>query len=370
MVSTLSCSRPCSALIPIIAAALAFPVGAQAADTLKFSPSKLAFGGKALGEASELTAVLKNATQADITILSAKLKGKAGYSFATTCGKVLKAKKKCAYIVKYEPEALASALAVLQVETSDPVFSLVSLKVSGNLYPMLNDTGITQCGGSSAHNKGLACPVKDSPRQDAEYGRDVTANDDADGHAGFSFTKLDSNGKPLPPGAAEWDCVRDNVTGLIWEKKTARDRVVGNQGLHDADDRYTWYSTDAGNNGGFVGTAGTVSVCFGYLASVATLCDTEAYVNRVNLVSWCGFRDWRLPSFTELNGLMDQGVGPALQPHIDQAYFPDGAYGNYWTASPYAGIPGWVWHIDFGYGVPNFASSNFPRSARLVRGGP
>ena len=70
------------------------------------------------------------------------------------------------------------------------------------------------CDGST---NGLSCPVTDYPDQDAQYGRDFNNKDDSDGHAGFSFTKLDAN---------------------------------GNEGLHDADDRYNWYTTDTSNDGG------------------------------------------------------------------------------------------------------------------------
>jgi len=82
----------------------------------------------------------------------------------------------------------------------------------------LNDTGITTCSNETENN--LTCPQTDYPGQDAEYGRDVTHNDDSDGHAGFSFTKIDENGDDLPASATSWNCVRDNVTGLIWEVKT------------------------------------------------------------------------------------------------------------------------------------------------------
>jgi len=59
----------------------------------------------------------------------------------------------------------------------------------------LNDTGITAC--SNEGQNGLPCPLATHPGQDGDSGRDATANDDRDGHAGFSFTKLDANGKPL-----------------------------------------------------------------------------------------------------------------------------------------------------------------------------
>ena len=47
----------------------------------------------------------------------------------------------------------------------------------------------------------LTCPVDGYPWQDAQDGRDKTHDDDSDGHAGFSFTKLDANGNALAASA-------------------------------------------------------------------------------------------------------------------------------------------------------------------------
>jgi len=93
----------------------------------------------------------------------------------------------------------------------------------------LNDTGITQCADVSTN--GLSCPVTNYPNQDAQHGRDVTANDDSDGHAGFSFTKLDTNGNELLANATDWSCVKDNVTGLIWEVKQGGNGTTVNLNL-------------------------------------------------------------------------------------------------------------------------------------------
>ncbi len=89
----------------------------------------------------------------------------------------------------------------------------------------------------------MACPVATYPGQDAEYGRDATHNDNSDGHAGFSFTKLDANGNTLPTTALSWSCVKDNVTGLIWEVKT------DDSGLQDMGNIYSWYNPDNNANG-------------------------------------------------------------------------------------------------------------------------
>lgn len=108
--------------------------------------------------------------------------------------------------------------------------------VRGGLTGRLNDTGITQCADGATN--GLTCPVTDYPDQDAQYGRDFEVNDDSDGHAGFSFTKLDEKGNELLANATNWSCVKDNVTGLIWEVKQGGNGMIGDEGLHDGDDRY------------------------------------------------------------------------------------------------------------------------------------
>jgi hypothetical protein len=91
----------------------------------------------------------------------------------------------------------------------------------------LNDTGINTC--SNNTKNGLSCPVTGFPGQDAQYGRDKTLNNNANGHAGFSFTKISSTGIALAANARIWNCVQDNVTGLLWEGKT------NDGGLHDMD---------------------------------------------------------------------------------------------------------------------------------------
>lgn len=95
----------------------------------------------------------------------------------------------------------------------------------------LNDTGTVLCGdypyqGSGEHNNTLtnrtgtdAQGAEIPPGQDATSGRDVTDNDDHDGHAGFSFTKLSATSEALEVSATTWSCVKDNLTGLIWENK-------------------------------------------------------------------------------------------------------------------------------------------------------
>jgi len=74
-----------------------------------------------------------------------------------------------------------------------------------------------QCGVCVGGN--TDCTGVEIDAQDCSHGRDVTNNGDPGGHAGFSFTKLDSNGVPLANqnvdySTTPWVCVKDNVTGL------------------------------------------------------------------------------------------------------------------------------------------------------------
>ncbi|CAK0770580.1 hypothetical protein CCP3SC15_410001 [Gammaproteobacteria bacterium] len=218
----------------------------------------------------------------------------------------------------------------------------------------LNDTGITTCSNSSQN--GLACPVGGFSGQDAQVGRDANSatNSATDGHAGFSFTKLDANGNTLAASAANWSCVKDNVTGLIWEVKT------NDGGLHDKDNTYTWYNPNANTNGGNAGTSdGGTCTGGGY-------CDTDGFVQAVNAQGWCGHNDWRMPTVRELRGIADlDGRSPA----IDSNFFPNTNASNFWSGSPVAGFSNNAWYVYFNYGDDNWSFRNNLFAVRLVRAG-
>jgi hypothetical protein len=227
---------------------------------------------------------------------------------------------------------------------------------------LLNDTGIVTC--STSNTNGLACPLADYPGQDGDHGRDLDYPDASDGHAGFSYTKIDGNGNDLPASASQWSCVRDNVTGLMWENKT------DDGGLHDWDWHYTWYEPDNSKNGGFVGYPNGGS-CVGTSGG----CDTHGFVQAVNRAGWCGHRDWRMPTVEELEGLVSFD---RINPAIDTAYFPFTASYWYWAASPSAAYIAYArgaafldgaWTVHFGVGHSVSHGRNYRVAVRLVRGG-
>lgn len=138
---------------------------------------------------------------------------------------------------------------------------------------LLNDTGVLTVTGTTAES-------------DASYGRDANAEKlyragSSSFEDGFDFTKLDSEGKALTDSTiSDWQCTRDNVTGLVWTK------------------------AEKGN-----------------------------YPTSINSTA-CGKSNWRLPSINEALSIMNYGRSQNYA--MDTAYFFDGVslsqYDAIWTA--------------------------------------
>lgn len=130
-------------------------------------------------------------------------------------------------------------------------------------------------------------------------------------------------------------CVKDSVTGLVWEgKETSGDR------------RGTRVLTNLGN-----GLAG----------------DASGYVAAVNASALCGYTDWRLPTLLELTTLQD--LGQSATPRVRAASFPNTSDSYYWTSEIYASDSGYAWISAFSIaGLSNFVTRSSSYSVRLVRG--
>lgn len=242
----------------------------------------------------------------------------------------------------------------------------INVRIRPMPTPLLNDTGVLQ----QATNSALTLAQQnDFPGQDGQKGADVIDKNGfiekaGRGKAGFDFTRLNANGDEQDADVAQWSCVRDNVTGLVWEVKT-------NDGtLQDNSFTYTWYSEE--NNGGFAGDqAGTNASC------LLNTCNTSAYVEAINTQGLCGFYDWRLPTHQELFSLMHLGLRDSTA--IDDDYFPNtGVFSSqplwYWTSVPSAdGVSSDdarnAWALDFNSGVDNFLNKSSAGKVRLVRAG-
>ena len=115
-------------------------------------------------------------------------------------------------------------------------------------------------------------------------------------------------------------CVKDMVTGLIWEGKTASGaRAGGNQYTHYDDVNHSQYYT-----GSFPFVKPTT-------AQVAAPTNTIGYQNMVNGSGLCGSGAWRLPTIAELSALRAASLG--IGSSGAAAWLPNAA-NFYWSASP------------------------------------
>jgi hypothetical protein len=128
------------------------------------------------------------------------------------------------------------------------------------------------------------------------------------------------------------DCVKDNVTGLIWEGKPLQGpRAVGNE--------YTNLDNNAAN-------------------------DASTYVKEVNASRLCGFDDWRLPTLNELYGIVH--LGKQFPPYIDQGWFEATAVRAYWASGRLGDTRGMT--MSFSTKVARTMEGTSTFSLRLVRG--
>ena len=222
---------------------------------------------------------------------------------------------------------------------------LLLLDTAPAVFPRpLNDTGITW-GGDYPEGNNATCTSNIDASQDCHQGRDATHNDPTDGHGGFSYTKLDHSGNSLPASAITWSCVRDNVTGLVWEGKT------DDGGIHDKDNTYRW--------------GGKTALGTGYGTYYP---DWDTLVDGSNTERLCGFSDWRVPTHSELQGLVHYGRS---NPAIDTGYFPNTPASHFWSSSPSGYSMYSAWYVSFSYGatIYNGSRSTDRYSVRLVRSG-
>ena len=237
--------------------------------------------------------------------------------------------------------------------------------------PALNDTGISW-DGSYESNKDQTC-AKSNTIQDCHFGRDVTHNDHSNGHAGFDFTKLDADGNELTiqnvkwsdfgyeSDGTRWSCVRDNVTGLVWEVKTSdgespsgSNPTVSVNNIHHKDNLYRW--------GGVTAIGHDHNEREGNYSD-----DWDFLVNGSNNDKLCGYDDWRSPTTEELQSIVDYS---RIRPSIDRSYFPNTPVdGTFWASSPDSSRSEYAWIVYFNFGSTHSYYRNYTRRLRLVRGG-
>jgi hypothetical protein len=224
------------------------------------------------------------------------------------------------------------------------LFENVAYYVIDSSYLPIPHTGVTdqQCyeAGSGAV---VACGS----------GTAMSLNGQQDGHrTAINAMTFSEVSKPGGGTYTRSECVKDEVTGLIWEGKTSA-------GLRAGDNTYSNYD-DVTKSQRSDGTPPTQ-------AQVAAGTNTVGYANAVNASALCGFTDWRVPTVHELRGIFDYGLDGSAT-----AWFPNSQSGFavYWTSSGDAQNAHRAWQFNFldGSEDPLQYRASAAR-ARLVRGG-
>lgn len=226
------------------------------------------------------------------------------------------------------------------------------------LANVLPHTGITgaQCLQAGSDDLVPCTTAGASALSDQQDGNRVDIN-------ALSFSQL---GKPGGGLYSKSECVRDNVTGLIWEGKTATGPRAGNNLYTNLD--------DVNEAQVFLGCQRlTCNYRPPTQSEVDALTNSVGYLRYVNGIALCGYTDWRIPTANELHSIADYStyqISPLLRadafPNLPP--LPYGQY-NYWTATESRA------NYKFGVLVFNFFSAGFgggsrsaPYGLRLVRG--
>jgi hypothetical protein len=203
----------------------------------------------------------------------------------------------------------------------------------------LNDTGETRC--SDGANFVPCSNVQIThPGQDARYGRDVAAGTSAlpakigFGTGGFDFTKIGNDGVAVPQSAGfgsqagQYICIRDNVTGLLWNLTLPGINLPSGLSIQ-------WGDGNPATNGGFAG---------GTLPGVQ---DTGTMIFSINNAQNCGRSNWRLPTVREMLSTLRISYGNDCGATVGAPEFGWPA-GHYWTSQTVVGDVGSAYAVAIG----------------------
>ncbi|USD58890.1 DUF1566 domain-containing protein [Vibrio sp. SCSIO 43140] len=265
----------------------------------------------------------------------------------------------------------------------------------------LNDTGVVSYYNGSTFTD--PAPNSSYPGQDAEFGYDAEFGTTVyDGAAGFSWTKLDISGNALASSATNYECIRDNRTGLVWERKHASaalpavstDDALRSLFTNDPVDAhpyssanisyrannytYYWYNMDDNTNGGGDGVRGSdnankphskynvSNICAYPITSNAKYCNTDDYIKHLNSEAFCGFQDWKVPAINELRSIINYRTTTADVGEVE--YFDHMAAGTYISATPSANGTGQAWCMNSVNGQAMYCNKHLATYLRAVRG--
>ncbi|HYD48792.1 MAG TPA: DUF1566 domain-containing protein, partial [Terriglobales bacterium] len=193
--------------------------------------------------------------------------------------------------------------------------------------------------------------------------------------------------------------ITDNKTRLMWEKKIGLNGTINHSNLQDADNIYRWSGTCTGDGTRCQPNAASEAACLlgvenstdGCARCISGTCSVTPgtiwqWLAALNAAAYGGYSDWRMPTLSELQGLID--YADTTPPAINGALHGASCGGActdatnavcactqptyHWSASTYVSAPSNAWAVSFQEG---FAPTQPKASAggwyvRAVRGGP
>ncbi len=143
--------------------------------------------------------------------------------------------------------------------------------------------------------------------------------------------------------------ITDNLTRLVWEKKTT---AVGSgmnaSDRHDVDNLYSWS---------------------GYYANADGTAFSD-FLDDLNSTGYAGQRDWRLPTRFELHTIVSTDAVPCgARPCVADSLFSPMQSANYWSSSESPADPAFARYVEFYSGDTYRFNKTDMYYVRAVRGG-
>lgn len=143
--------------------------------------------------------------------------------------------------------------------------------------------------------------------------------------------------------------ITDNLTQLVWEKKTTDvGSGVNAADRHDVDNIYSW-------------------------SAVSPNADGPAFtdfLDDLNSTGFAGQHDWRLPTIFELHSIVaTDALLCAAAPCVADPTFSPTQSDHYWSSSTYQDGPSNAWGVSFNFSITDVDTKTFNTYVRAVRAG-